>query len=63
MTRAAEAASWTSRTERTMSLSQVLAEGAKLPMSPLSIGLMVMIIFVSLLGLVWTFRNTSNKRH
>ena len=29
-----------------MSLSQVLAEGAKLPMSPLSIGLMVMIIFV-----------------
>ena len=46
-----------------MSLSQVLAEGAKLPLSPLSIGLMVMIIFVSLLGLVWTFRNTSNKRH
>jgi hypothetical protein len=46
-----------------MSLSQVLAEGTELPMSPLSIGLMVMIIFVSLLGLVWTFRNTSNKRH
>jgi len=47
---------------------QVLAEGTaeqvrELPMSPLSFGLMVMVIFIALLGLVWTFRNTSNKRH
>ena len=47
---------------------QVLAEGTaeqvrELPMSPLSFGVMVMVIFIALLGLVWTFRNTSNKRH
>ena len=47
---------------------KVLAEGTaeqvrELPMSPLSFGLMVMVIFIALLGLVWTFRNTSNKRH
>jgi len=35
----------------------------EIPMSPPSFGLMVMIIFIALLGLVWTFRNTSNKRH
>ena len=45
-----------------------LAEGTveqvrELPMSPLSFGLMVIVIFIALLGLVWTFRNTSNKRH
>jgi hypothetical protein len=46
----------------------LLAEGTaeqvrEIPMSPLSFGLMVMVIFIALLGLVWTFRNTSNKRH
>jgi len=46
-----------------MSISQVLAQGGELPMSPLSIGVSMMIGFVALLGLVWTFRNTSNKRH
>jgi hypothetical protein len=47
---------------------QVLAQGTaeqvrELPMSPVSFGLMVIIIFIALLGMVWTFRNTSNKRH
>ena len=46
-----------------MTFTLVLAEGTRLPMSPLSIGASVMIVFVALLGLVWTFRNTSNKRH
>ena len=51
-----------------MTKAQVLAQGAaeqvrELPMSPLSFGVMTIVIFVALLGLVWTFRNTSNKRH
>ncbi|HKG49135.1 MAG TPA: hypothetical protein VKB14_01725 [Actinomycetales bacterium] len=45
-------------------LSEGTAEQVReLPMSPLSFGLMVIVIFIALLGLVWTFRNTSNKRH
>ena len=46
-----------------MTFPQVLAQGGELPMSPLSIGVSMMIMFLALLGLVWTFRNTSNKRH
>jgi hypothetical protein len=46
----------------------LLAEGTtepvrELPMSDLSFGIMTLVIFIALLGLVWTFRNTSNKRH
>jgi hypothetical protein len=44
----------------------LLAQGAtenSLPMSAEAIGLIAILVFVSLLGLTWTFRNTSNKRH
>jgi hypothetical protein len=48
-----------------MSLS-LLAQGAEvhhIPMSPNAFGLLALIVFGALLGLTWTFRNTSNKRH
>jgi hypothetical protein len=32
-------------------------------MSPNAFGLLALIVFGALLGLTWTFRNTSNKRH
>ncbi|MGL4173629.1 MAG: hypothetical protein ACRCTR_06095 [Actinomycetota bacterium] len=42
----------------------VAAEGAtrELPMEPLMFGVITLIVFVSLLGLTWTFRGSSNKR-
>ena len=49
-----------------MSYPVLLAQGATehaLPMSAEAIGLIAILVFVSLLGLTWTFRNTSNKRH
>jgi hypothetical protein len=46
----------------------LLAQGAaestrELPLSAEAIGLVALIGFIALLGLTWTFRNTSNKRH
>jgi hypothetical protein len=46
----------------------LLAQGAPeqvhhIPMSAEAFGLLALIVFGSLLGLTWTFRNTSNKRH
>ena len=35
----------------------------EIPMSAEAFGLLALIVFGSLLGLTWTFRNTSNKRH
>jgi len=48
-----------------MSYPVLLAQEAErsLPMSAEAIGLIAILVFVSLLGLTWTFRNTSNKRH
>jgi hypothetical protein len=49
-----------------MSYPVLLAQGAggnQLPLSAEAIGLIALLVFVSLLGLTWTFRNTSNKRH
>jgi hypothetical protein len=51
-----------------MSYPVLLAQGTtepahQLPMSAAAFGLLAIIVFVSLLGLTWTFRNTSNKRH
>jgi hypothetical protein len=33
-----------------------------LPMEPLMYGVIAIVVFVSLLGLTWTFRGSSNKR-
>jgi hypothetical protein len=49
-----------------MSYPVLLAQGTagnQLPLSAAAIGLIALLVFVSLLGLTWTFRNTSNKRH
>jgi hypothetical protein len=51
-----------------MSLVQLLAEGTaeqvhEIPMSAEAFGALAIVVFVALLGLTWTFRNTSNKRH
>jgi hypothetical protein len=49
-----------------MSIPVLLAQGtgeSQLPLSAEAIGLIALLVFVSLLGLTWTFRNTSNKRH
>jgi len=52
-----------------MSVSyHLLAQGAaeplqEIPMSAEAFGVLALVIFGALLGLTWTFRNTSNKRH
>ena len=50
-----------------MSLSYLLAQGTEpvheIPMSAEAFGVLALVVFGSLLGLTWTFRNTSNKRH
>ena len=51
-----------------MTLMSVVAQGTTeqgsvLPMSAAAFAVVAMIVFIALLGLTWTFRNTSNKRH
>jgi hypothetical protein len=51
-----------------MSLRYLLAEGTteqlhEIPMSAEAFGVLALVVFGALLGLTWTFRNTSNKRH
>ena len=51
-----------------MSFSQLVAQGGtepvhEIPMSAEAFGLLAIIVFVALLGLTWTVRNTSNKRN
>jgi hypothetical protein len=51
-----------------MSQALVLAVGAAeethpLPMSPVMFPIIAIIVFIALLGLVWTFRGYSNKHH
>ena len=35
--------------------------GSALPYSPVTFGLIALIVFVALLGLTWSFRGTSNR--
>ena len=51
-----------------MSQALVLAVGAaeethKLPMKPVMFPIIAIVVFIALLGLVWTFRGSSNKHH
>ena len=35
--------------------------GSALPYSPVTFGIIALIVFVALLGLTWSFRGTSNR--
>jgi hypothetical protein len=40
----------------------VAEQTKQLPMAPAMFGVIALIVFVSLLGLTWTFRGSANKR-
>jgi hypothetical protein len=51
--------------EHDMAFALVLAAEERtkeLPMAPAMYGVICIVVFVSLLGLTWTFRGSSNKR-
>jgi hypothetical protein len=43
-------------------LAAAVEETHPLPMDPLAFAAIAMLAFISLLGLTWSFRNTSNRQ-